>query len=633
MNQFDYIYANIGNSTTNLDFGKLNAYVILWLEENGWYRASGNEEGARERPFNFTQAEAALVSGMAIHFHKDNETLDIGFNQESQALAIRLNGDVVPDTKELLRHLAGVEGALAYLTEKLKLNEWGFHGKDVETENGCIVPYKMANSLKTHYTVFRRWKRKVDTVTDDIQLCRWDFESGTYRAVDEDWVHEACKDIIPNTPMKVAREAFKQLRNDRSIPVVTKLYSAGLPVANGDMNIFTGAIEAPTPEHFVVSRLKSGWYGERHHPAVDTLLNGIEDEIDRQAFKTYLGYALAPGCDLRKMMLLYGNPRSGKSTLCNAITKGVIGMDNVKVFNLNRDFSDGDGGRFGLQGWEGATLAYCDEIGSGRIPDSGPLKSVVAGEPIAVDRKGQQVVSVVLTTKILMCTNHIPNFQDTSSAVLDRLLPIDMSREPFTSGEFNQSVFENPEFGSAMLWELIHAIQEFATQDDAGNWVIKGEIPISERSQELLDTAREKSTPVVTVFEKWLEEDGENIIGQSWTSFAETRYEVIYKDVIGPGFDIKKAPGRQTVDVTLKNTPIKNPVTGKEELYQIVKKHSARINGKIESLCSFVARFSHDKEENKRFIREAAERAVEMQSRSGVILKLDAVINYDEVIV
>lgn len=82
--------------------------------------------------------------------------------------------------------------------------------------------------------MFRRWKRKVDTVTDDIQLCRWDFQSGTYRAVDEDWVHEACKDIVADTQMKTAREAFKQLRNDSSIPIVTELYSGGLPVANGD---------------------------------------------------------------------------------------------------------------------------------------------------------------------------------------------------------------------------------------------------------------------------------------------------------------------------------------------------------------------------------------------------------------
>ena len=333
------------------------------------------------------------------------------------------------------------------------------------------------------------------------------------------------------------------------------------------------------------------------------------------------------------MMLLYGNPRSGKSTLCNAVNKAVIGMSNVKTFNLNRDFGDGDSGRFGLMGWEGAMLAYCDEIGSGRIPDSGPLKSVVAGEPIAVDRKCQQPVSVVLTTKILMCTNHIPNFQDVSSAIIDRLLPIDMSREPFISGGFNQSVFERPEFGAAMLWEAVHAIQEFATQDDEGHWIIKGEIPISERSQTLLETAREKSNPIVAVFKRWLEEDGEQIIGQKWAMFISTRYVALYNDVFGTEPDTKKAPQRQTADVTLKNTPIVNPVTGEEELYQVVKQHPIRIGDDVKTACGFVARFSHDIEENKRFIRDAAEKALELRDNDCVVLKLDTSLDYNSELV
>ncbi len=631
MTKDEFVFNNIDIS------GDLNACALLWLEDNGWYRPSVNSDGARQEPFRtVARAGQALGAGNELRFLKDAETIDISFDPETQGVVFWLNGEVVPDAKELLRRLAGEEIALAYVRDKLDLNAWGFKRRDVETQRGVLVAFKIADALKKHYTVFRRWKRKVDTVTDDLQLCRWDFRSGTYRAVDEDWVHEACKDIVTNTPMKVAREAYKQLRNDSSIPVVTKIYAERLPVANGDMDIFTGDIEDPTPEHFVVSRLKAEWRGEVHHPAVDKILEGIEDEKDRKAFKTYLGYALTPGCELRKMMLLYGNPRSGKSTLCNAVTKGVIGTDNVKVFNLNQDFGDGDGGRFGLQGWEGAVLAYCDEIGTGRIPDSGPLKSVVAGEPVAVDRKGLAKVSVTLTPKILMCTNHIPNFQDTSSAVLDRLIPIDMSRSPYTSGGFNQAVFESPEFGAAMLWEAVHAIQEFATQDEEGRWFIKGEIPISGRSQALLETAREKSNPVVAVFKQWLEEDGEQVIGQSWTTFIKTRYVTLYNDVFGTEPDIRKAPQRPTADVTLKNTPIKNPVTGEEELYQIVKQFTVKLeDGKGKTACTFVARFSHDKEENARFTREAALKALETRSSGGdgVILKLNAGIDYNSELV
>lgn len=631
MIKFDYYFANIGNGTDDFDFGKLNAYVVLWLEEHGWFQPSGNDDGGRRPAFTLTQAEAALDSGISIHFQKGDEAIDIDFDPETQANTFRLNGEVVPDSKELLRRLAGVEEAFAYVREKLRLNAWGFQCKDVETENGGIVPHKMANALKTHYTIFRRWSRKVDMVTRDIQLCRWDFESGTYLAVDEDDVHLMCKEVIQGAMMKTAREVYRQLRNDTTIPLVFEIYKGGLPVANGDMNLFTGELEEPTPEHFVVSRLKAAWHGECQHPAVDVIFSNIEDEVDRKAVKTYIGYALTPVCSLRKMMLLYGNPRSGKSTLCRAITDGVIGVGNIKVFNLNQDFGDGDTGRFGLQGWEGAMLAYCDEIGSGRIPDSGPLKSVVAGEPIAVDRKGLAKVSVILTPKILMCTNHVPNFQDTSSAVLDRLIPIDMSREPFPCGGFNLAVFDEPEFGSAMLWEVVHALQEFATQDDAGNWRIEGEIPISERSQELLTTAREKSNPIIAVFERWLQEDGEAVIGASWTDFKNARYEAIYKEVIGLDPDMKKSGQIMTVDATLKNTVIVNPVTGEEERYQIVKEYQVRTGKAIQTASGFVARFSHDRKENQQFIREAAEKYLERKGGNGdgVILKLDAGLDYN----
>ena len=182
-----------------------------------------------------------------------------------------------------------------------------------------------------------------------------------------------------------------------------------------------------------------------------------------------------------------------------------------------------------------------------------------------------------------------------------------------------------------MLWEVVHALQEFATRDDQGRWRIEGEIPISERSQELLTTAREKSNPIVAVFERWLEEDGDGVIGASWTAFKDTRYEAIYKDVIGLEPDMKKSGQIMTVDATLKNTIIVNPVTGGEERYQIVKEYQIRTGKAIQTASGFVARFSHDRKENSRFKREAAEKYLERKGGNGdgVILKLDAGLDYN----
>ena len=133
------------------------------------------------------------------------------------------------------------------------------------------------------------------------------------------------------------------------------------------------------------------------------------------------------------------------------------------------------------------------------------------------------------------------------------------------------------------------------------------------------------------MFERWLEEDGDGVIGASWTAFKDTRYEAIYKDVIGLEPDMKKSGQIMTVDATLKNTIIVNPVTGEEERYQIVKQFTIKIDGKPKTASGFVARFSHDREENKQFIREAAMKAIERKGSNGdgVILRLDAGLDYN----
>ena len=50
-----------------------------------------------------------------------------------------------------------------------------------------------------------------------------------------------------------------------------------------------------------------------------------------------------------------------------------------------------------------------------------------------------------------------------------------------------------------------------------------------------------------------------------------------------------------------------------------------------QTACGFVARFSHDRKENKQFIREAAEKFLERKGSNGdgVILKLDAGLDYN----
>lgn len=73
-------------------------------------------------------------------------------------------------------------------------------------------------------------------------------------------------------------------------------------------------------------------------------------------------------------------------------------------------------------------------------------------------------------------------------------------------------------------------------------------------------------------------------------------------------------------------------MTGAEERYQIVKEYQLREkDGTRRTASGFVARFSHDRKENKRLIREAAEKYLERKGNNGdgVVLRLDAGLDYN----
>ena len=75
MTKYDFIYSNIDNN------GDIEAYTLLWLEDNEWYRPSLSNDGTQQpRLGTQDQAKHYLASGAEIHFtNRSGETIDIVF--------------------------------------------------------------------------------------------------------------------------------------------------------------------------------------------------------------------------------------------------------------------------------------------------------------------------------------------------------------------------------------------------------------------------------------------------------------------------------------------------------------------------------------------------------------------------
>ncbi len=147
----------------------------------------------------------------------------------------------------------------------------------------------------------------------------------------------------------------------------------------------------------------------------------IPEKEAREVMQEWFGYCLTNDNQYRKMMLLYGESGTGKSTLSN-ILEALIGRDNRSAVPL-----ESLGSNFILQETIGKLVNFC---GDPRKIDSlaeGVLKRFTGGDTILIDRKYKNPVSHKMTAKIMVATNVFPRVKDISEALWNRFLVVPMN--------------------------------------------------------------------------------------------------------------------------------------------------------------------------------------------------------------
>lgn len=125
----------------------------------------------------------------------------------------------------------------------------------------------------------------------------------------------------------------------------------------------------------------------------------------RARVQEYIGYTLLPDSRYHKAQLWLGEGANGKGVLANIVQKlhGVVAAVQLQ---------DLDG--FNLAHMVGASLIYCDEAPRGRFNEQ-LVKSLIAGDRVAVKRKYESTISLRLQGKWIVCGNHIPTVTDHSA--------------------------------------------------------------------------------------------------------------------------------------------------------------------------------------------------------------------------
>ncbi|SIN68985.1 putative DNA primase/helicase [Singulisphaera sp. GP187] len=163
----------------------------------------------------------------------------------------------------------------------------------------------------------------------------------------------------------------------------------------------------------------------------DSLLRrqfGYEDG-GQQSYDTlteFIGYCLTSDTSLQKMLLLIGPPRSGRSTIREVLT-ALLGAANVVSTS-----AIALGGQFGLEPLLGKKVAVMGDLRTNDIHDSSimmdRLLRISGEDPLEVNRKNRTMLSnVKLGTRLIIVSNELPNFRDSSGAIVSRYLVVPFS--------------------------------------------------------------------------------------------------------------------------------------------------------------------------------------------------------------
>jgi putative DNA primase/helicase len=142
------------------------------------------------------------------------------------------------------------------------------------------------------------------------------------------------------------------------------------------------------------------------------------------ALQEWFGYVLSGRTDQQKILLMVGPSRSGKGTIARVL-KMLVGKENLAGPTLA-----GLGTNFGLSTLVGKPLAVISDArlsGNDNSQVVERLLTISGEDTIDVDRKFRQPWTGKLPTRLMILSNELPHFGDSSGVIARRFILLNMT--------------------------------------------------------------------------------------------------------------------------------------------------------------------------------------------------------------
>jgi putative DNA primase/helicase len=280
---------------------------------------------------------------------------------------------------------------------------------------------------------------------------------------------------------------------------------------NGLLDLSTRTLVAHTPGLFNVVSVPFDYQENAAEPKVwldflDSLWHGDSESI--ALLQEYFGYVLSGRTDIQKMLFLLGPPRSGKGTIARMIT-ALIGKGHVVGPTLASL-----GMNFGLQPLIGKPLAIISDARLGNSPSNivvERLLSITGEDMLTIDRKYRDEWNGKLPTRLMVLSNELPAFKDSSGAIANRLLILEMTKSFLGQEDYTLDGRIAAELPGILLWALkgLDRLNENGrftvpkSSEDAVNLMMELASPMSAFVRERLERGPGKEITCDQAFNEW----------------------------------------------------------------------------------------------------------------------------------
>lgn len=193
-----------------------------------------------------------------------------------------------------------------------------------------------------------------------------------------------------------------------------------------------------SPEFYLTSKLPFKYDPDVRSPAWQQFLAQTVPECT-DFMQEFAGYCLTTATRYELAIWLHGPPGGGKSTFISGL-QAMLGM-KCCVLGLH----DIEHSQFGLTGLPGKTLAVATEQPAYFSRSIPIINAIISGEPINVQRKYKDQITIIPRAKLLWAMNDLPRIDEKGAGLFRRIkvvhfpgIPIE-SQNPRVKDEIQRS--------------------------------------------------------------------------------------------------------------------------------------------------------------------------------------------------